>query len=122
MGTVTVAETALSGVTIADVKKAQSVIAEHVSAVPLVRSYALEKELGLTANRRVWLKDYGWTPVGSFKLLGAQLDGGQSGADRRPSRRGTLLGELRVRNCLCGHAIQETRDRRHARDRAAREV
>ena len=21
--------------------------------------------------RRVWLKDYGWTPVGSFKLLGA---------------------------------------------------
>ena len=36
-----------------------------------VRSYALEKELGLTANRRVWLKDYGWTPVGSFKLLGA---------------------------------------------------
>ena len=71
MGTVTTAETVLSSVTIADVKKAQSVIAQHVSAAPLVRSYALEKELGLTANRRVWLKDYGWTPVGSFKLLGA---------------------------------------------------
>jgi threo-3-hydroxy-L-aspartate ammonia-lyase len=61
----------LSDVTIADVKKAQSVLAKHVSAAPLIRSYALEKELALTANRRVWLKDYGWTPVGSFKLLGA---------------------------------------------------
>jgi threo-3-hydroxy-L-aspartate ammonia-lyase len=71
MGAVTATETALSSVTIADVKKAQSVIAQHVSAAPLVRSYALEQELGLTANRRVWLKDYGWTPVGSFKLLGA---------------------------------------------------
>lgn len=71
MGTVTTAETALSSVTIADVKKAQSVIAQHVSAAPLIRSYALEKLLGLPANRRVWLKDYGWTPVGSFKLLGA---------------------------------------------------
>ena len=27
--------------------------------------------LGLPASRRVWLKDYGWTPSGSFKLLGA---------------------------------------------------
>lgn len=26
---------------------------------------------GLPANRAVWLKDYGWTPSGSFKLLGA---------------------------------------------------
>jgi threo-3-hydroxy-L-aspartate ammonia-lyase len=60
-----------SDVTISDVKKAQSVLAEHVSAAPLIRSYALERELALTANRRVWLKDYGWTPVGSFKLLGA---------------------------------------------------
>ena len=25
----------------------------------------------MPAARRVWLKDYGWTPVGSFKLLGA---------------------------------------------------
>jgi threo-3-hydroxy-L-aspartate ammonia-lyase len=60
-----------SDVTISDIKKAQSVLAQHVSAAPLIRSYALEKELALTANRRVWLKDYGWTPVGSFKLLGA---------------------------------------------------
>jgi threonine dehydratase len=37
----------------------------------LIRSHALEKELGLAEGRRVWLKDYGWTPVGSFKLLGA---------------------------------------------------
>ncbi len=58
-------------VTIRDVREAQSVLAEHISAVPLIRSYALEKELGLAAHRRAWLKDYGWTPVGSFKLLGA---------------------------------------------------
>lgn len=57
--------------TIDDVRRAERVIREHISPAPLVRSYALEKELGLSAGRRVWLKDYGWTPVGSFKLLGA---------------------------------------------------
>lgn len=56
--------------TIADVRAAQLVIREHLSAIPLIRSYALEKELGLPESRRVWLKDYGWTPSGSFKLLG----------------------------------------------------
>jgi threo-3-hydroxy-L-aspartate ammonia-lyase len=61
----------LFDVTIRDVQHAQSVIAEHVSPAPLIRSYALEKELGLAARRRVWLKDFGWAPVGSFKLLGA---------------------------------------------------
>lgn len=57
--------------TIHDVREAESVIREHVSPAPLIRSYPLEKELGLPSSRRVWLKDYGWTPVGSFKLLGA---------------------------------------------------
>lgn len=57
--------------TIDDVHKAAEVIRQHVSPAPLVRSYALERELGLADGRRVWLKDYGWTPVGSFKLLGA---------------------------------------------------
>ena len=57
--------------TIHDVREAEAVIHEHVSPVPLIRSYALEKELGLPPSRRVWLKDYGWTPSGSFKLLGA---------------------------------------------------
>lgn len=57
--------------TISDVHEAEAVIREHVSPAPLIRSYALEKELGLSATRRVWMKDYGWTPVGSFKLLGA---------------------------------------------------
>ncbi|QDV67587.1 Phenylserine dehydratase [Rosistilla carotiformis] len=57
--------------TIDDVRKAQKVIDQHISPAPLVRSYALEKELALPPSRRVWLKDYGWTPVGSFKLLGA---------------------------------------------------
>jgi len=54
-----------------DVRRAESAIRQHISSAPLVRSYSLEKELGLAGGRRVWLKDYGWTPVGSFKLLGA---------------------------------------------------
>lgn len=57
--------------TIADVRAAQMVIRQHISPAPLIRSYALEKQLGLAPHRRVWIKDYGWTPVGSFKLLGA---------------------------------------------------
>ncbi|QDS91972.1 L-threonine dehydratase catabolic TdcB [Roseimaritima multifibrata] len=56
---------------ISDVLDAEKVIRQHLSPVPLIRSYALEKELGLEPGRRVWIKDYGWTPVGSFKLLGA---------------------------------------------------
>ena len=56
---------------IEDVRRAEPVIRAHVSPTPLIRSYALERELGFPASRRVWLKDYGWTPVGSFKLMGA---------------------------------------------------
>ncbi len=56
--------------TIDDVREAEAVIRKHISPAPLIRSYALEKELGLPPSRRVWLKDYGWTPPGSFKLLG----------------------------------------------------
>lgn len=61
----------LSVASISDVLDAEKVIRQHLSPVPLIRSYALEKELGLEPGRRVWIKDYGWTPVGSFKLLGA---------------------------------------------------
>jgi threonine dehydratase len=61
----------VSSVTLDDVRRAEPVIRQYVSAVPLIRSYRLEQELELPAGRRVWLKDYGWTPVGSFKLLGA---------------------------------------------------
>ncbi|MDA0283123.1 MAG: threonine/serine dehydratase [Planctomycetota bacterium] len=57
--------------TIEDVRRAERVIHEHISPAPLIRSYRLEEELGLQSGRRVWLKDYGWTPVGSFKLMGA---------------------------------------------------
>jgi threo-3-hydroxy-L-aspartate ammonia-lyase len=57
--------------TMEDVFEAESLIAPHVSPAPLIRSHSLEKELGLPENRRVWLKDYGWTPSGSFKLMGA---------------------------------------------------
>lgn len=56
---------------IADVRDAERAIRPHVSPAPLIRCYRLEKELGLAGDRRVWIKDYGWTPVGSFKLLGA---------------------------------------------------
>lgn len=57
-------------VTIDDVRAAEPVVRPHVSPAPLIRSYALEKHLGLPPTRRVWLKDFGWTPSGSFKLLG----------------------------------------------------
>jgi threonine dehydratase len=57
--------------TIDDVRAAEAVLRKHISAVPMVRSYPLEQRLGLPPGRRVWLKDFGWTPVGSFKLQGA---------------------------------------------------
>jgi threonine dehydratase len=57
--------------TIDDVRTAEAHVRPHVGRAPLIRSHALERELGLPPDRRVWLKDYGWTPSGSFKLLGA---------------------------------------------------
>jgi len=57
--------------TMDDVHRAQIVLAEHLSTAPLIRSYRLEHALGLPTTRRVWIKDYGWTPSGSFKCMGA---------------------------------------------------
>jgi threo-3-hydroxy-L-aspartate ammonia-lyase len=57
--------------TIDDVFDASRVVWQHLTPSPLLRSYALEKLLGLGPNRRAWIKDYGWTPVGSFKVMGA---------------------------------------------------
>ncbi|MBL4884198.1 MAG: pyridoxal-phosphate dependent enzyme, partial [Planctomycetaceae bacterium] len=57
--------------TIQDVRAAEKVIRQHLSPTPLIRSYRLEKELGLAYGRQVWLKDYGWSPTGSFKVMGA---------------------------------------------------
>ena len=57
--------------TMEDVRAAEQVIRRHLSPAPLIRSYAMERELKLPLGRQVWFKDYGWTPVGSFKLLGA---------------------------------------------------
>lgn len=54
-----------------DILKAKPLVQKYVTPVPLFRSYALESVLNLKKDRRVWIKDYGWTPVGSFKLLGA---------------------------------------------------
>jgi threonine dehydratase len=56
--------------TIDDVRAAEQAIRSHVSPAPLIRSYFLERELKFPESRRVWLKDFGWTPSGSFKLLG----------------------------------------------------
>lgn len=53
-----------------DVLAAETLIRPHVSPPPLIRSWELERRLGLPKTRRVWLKDYGWTPSGSFKLFG----------------------------------------------------
>lgn len=65
--------------TIDQLTSATAVIRQHLSEVPLIRSYALEQVLGQAcgqdsgfgSRRRVWFKDYGWTPVGSFKVMGA---------------------------------------------------
>lgn len=54
-----------------DVRGAAEIVHAHLSPAPLIRSYAMERALGLSGDRRVWIKDYGWTPVGSFKVLGA---------------------------------------------------
>lgn len=57
--------------TMDDVRAAEAVMRRHLTPAPLIRSYRLEKLLQLPPSRQVWLKDYGWTPVGSFKLMGA---------------------------------------------------
>ncbi len=62
---------ALPLATLQDVRKAESVIRKHLSPTPLIRSYRLEHELGLAEGRQVWLKDYGSSPTGSFKVMGA---------------------------------------------------
>ncbi len=62
---------ALHITTIADVVRAEPVVHAHVDSAPLIRSLELERALGLAPERRVWLKDFGWTASGSFKLYGA---------------------------------------------------
>ncbi|XZE53212.1 threonine ammonia-lyase [Planctomycetaceae bacterium SH139] len=54
-----------------DVFQAEKIIRQHISPAPLIRCYPLEQAIGLSPDRRVWVKDYGWTPVGSYKLMGA---------------------------------------------------
>lgn len=56
---------------LADIHAAEERIRKHVFSPPLIRSWELERRLGLAEHRRVWLRDYGWTPSGSFKLFGA---------------------------------------------------
>ncbi|TWU06502.1 threonine ammonia-lyase [Stieleria varia] len=56
---------------ITDVRSAEAIVHQHLDRTPLIRSYPMEKELGLPPTRKVWLKDYGWTPVGSYKVYGA---------------------------------------------------
>ena len=48
--------------TIRDVREAEAVIREHVSSAPLIRSYALEKELGLPASEDVESRQF-WVMV-----------------------------------------------------------
>src|SRR5690606_22455828 len=64
------APVSMTSVTIDDVRLAEPIIRRHFSSTPLIRSYALEQELGFPEQRRVWIKDFGWTPAGSFKLYG----------------------------------------------------
>jgi threonine dehydratase len=57
--------------TFEDIEQAAPHVWRHVTPAPLIRSVAIEQTLGLQAGRHAWIKDYGWTPVGSFKLMGA---------------------------------------------------
>jgi threonine dehydratase len=57
-------------VAIEDVREAEGIVRSHISATPMIRSYELEKALNFPPDRRIWLKDFGWTPSGSFKLYG----------------------------------------------------
>jgi len=61
----------LTTTTIDDVHQAQAAIRPFLDPAPLIRSYRLERLLQFPASRRIWLKDYGSTPVGSFKVYGA---------------------------------------------------
>ena len=109
--------------TIDDVRAAEAAVRPHVSPAPLIRSYPMEKELGFTEGRRVWIKDYGWTPVGSFKLLGA-LNWVANNLDRIGSRTmcGPFVGKFRVRDFVCRDAVWQTGRRGDARDRPEGEI
>ncbi len=52
-------------VTVKEIRAAKTVLRQFLSPTPLIRSFKLEKQLGLQQlGRRVYIKDYGWTPVG----------------------------------------------------------
>lgn len=57
--------------TVDDVRAAEAAIRPFLDPAPLIRAYRLEQALQFPASRRIWLKDYGSTPVGSFKVYGA---------------------------------------------------
>jgi len=57
--------------TVDDVYAAEAAIRPFLDPAPLIRAYRLEQALQFPASRRIWLKDYGSTPVGSFKVYGA---------------------------------------------------
>ena len=103
--------------TIEDVRYAEQVIRQHISSTPLIRSYALERELKFAKGRRVWLKDYGWTPVGSFKLMGAL-----NWMAKNLERIGPFFGQLCCRHFVRRPALRETRDHRDARYCARSEI
>ena len=61
-------------VTIKDIRAAQKVLRQYLSPAPLLRSFKLEKKLGLDQlDRRVYIKDYGWTPVGRLQDIFAAI-------------------------------------------------
>lgn len=99
-----------------DIVAAEKRIRPILSPAPLIRSYALERALGLPTHRRAWIKDYGWTPVGSFKVLRTQLDRLPSFRSNRSSYHGTFLGQLCFWTILRLAAVWKASDHRHARD------
>lgn len=110
--------------TIAEVRTAAPIIHQHISPAPAhPGSWRLEQELGLARGRRVWLKDYGWTPVGSFKLMGA-LNWMAANLERIGDRpvAAHSSGNFASGISVCRRALWQTSHCRHARYRPQGQV
>ena len=66
-------------------------------------------------GRRAWIKDYGWTPVGSFKLLGALnwMENNLAAIGSRPVVAHSS-GNFASGIAFAGHALRQAGRHRHA--------
>ena len=89
-------------VTIEQIHQAQQILAEHMTPAPLVRSYALERELKLQGDRRVWIKTMGGPQSARSSSWGRctgcrSIHRGSMVAPSRHTPRAILLLDFRMR-------------------------